>query len=109
LIGKSAGLWYTGAEEGSNATFGHPKRNGKLTELSIYNGTLRCYQGTRGSNLQRLLTQEQDAVLQRERSMLEELRLLLARLHAAEADLALLKASANQMQELSMPCWANGC
>jgi small GTP-binding protein len=50
--------------------------------------------------LQRLLTQEQDEVLQRERSMLEELRLRLARLHAAEADLALLKTSANQMQEL---------
>ena len=34
--------------------------------------------------------------------MLEELRLLLARLHAAESDLALLKASAHQMQELFM-------
>ena len=34
--------------------------------------------------------------------MLEELRLLLARLHAAEADLALLKASNAQMQELFM-------
>lgn len=52
--------------------------------------------------MQRLLTQEQDEVLQRERSLLEELRLLLARLHAAEADLALLKASHAQMQELFM-------
>jgi len=34
--------------------------------------------------------------------MLEELRLLLARLHAAASDLALLKASAHQMQELFM-------
>ena len=34
--------------------------------------------------------------------MLEELRLLLARLHAAEPDLALLKSSASQMQELFM-------
>lgn len=50
--------------------------------------------------MQRLLTQEQDELLQRERSMLEELRLLLARVDATEADLALLKTSTNQMKDL---------
>lgn len=50
--------------------------------------------------MQRLLTQEQDELLQRERAMLEELRLLLARVNATEQDLALLKNGANQMKDL---------
>lgn len=50
--------------------------------------------------MQRLLTQEQDELLQRERAMLEELRLLLARMNATEQDLTLLKTSANQMKDL---------
>jgi len=50
--------------------------------------------------LQRLLTHGEDTLLQRERLLLEELRVLLARLDASEQDLALLKASARQMEEL---------
>lgn len=51
-------------------------------------------------SLQRLLTHGEDTLLQRERLLLEELRVLLARLDASEQDLALLKASARQMEEL---------
>lgn len=50
--------------------------------------------------MQRLLTHGEDTLLQRERLLLEELRVLLARLDASEQDLALLKASARQMEEL---------
>ncbi len=50
--------------------------------------------------MQRLLTHEEDKLLQRERSLLEELRILIARLGGAEADLKLLKASSRQMEEL---------
>ncbi len=50
--------------------------------------------------MQRLLTHEEDKLLQRERLLLEELRILIARLGATEADLNLLKASSRQMEEL---------
>jgi len=50
--------------------------------------------------LQRLLTHEEDKLLQSERALLEELRILIARLSATEADVKLLKASARQMEEL---------
>lgn len=50
--------------------------------------------------MQRLLTHEEDKLLQRERSLLEELRVLLARLDATEPDLTLLKTSVRQMEEL---------
>ncbi|MEZ4733560.1 MAG: dynamin family protein [Caldilineaceae bacterium] len=50
--------------------------------------------------MQRLLTHEEDNLLQRERLLLEELRVILARLDASEQDLALLKASTRQMEEL---------
>ncbi|MCX6046496.1 MAG: dynamin family protein [Chloroflexi bacterium] len=49
--------------------------------------------------MQRLLTQEQDQLLRQERDLLEELRVHLARLDAAEEDLALLKRSLQQMDE----------
>ena len=50
--------------------------------------------------MQRLLTHEEDKLLQSERALLEELRILIARLSATEADVKLLKASARQMEEL---------
>jgi small GTP-binding protein len=50
--------------------------------------------------LQRLLTPEQDQLLRAERSLLEELRVLLARIEAPEADLELLKGSLRQLEEL---------
>jgi small GTP-binding protein len=49
--------------------------------------------------LQRLLSPEQDQLLRQERSLLEELRVQLARLEATEEDLALLKRSLQQMEE----------
>jgi small GTP-binding protein len=49
--------------------------------------------------LQRLLSPEQDQLLRQERSVLEELRVQLARLEAPEADMALLKRSLQQMEE----------
>ncbi len=50
--------------------------------------------------LQRLVTHEQDQLLRQERSLLEDLRVHLARLDAPEADLALLKRTLQQMEEL---------
>ena len=50
--------------------------------------------------MQRLLTPEQDELLQGERTFLQELRVLIARLDASEQDLALLKTSLRQMDEL---------
>jgi len=49
--------------------------------------------------LQRLLTKEHDELLRRERSLLEDLRIHLARLSAAEEDLELLKQSLQQLEE----------
>lgn len=49
--------------------------------------------------MQRLLTREQDELLRQERDKLEELRVCLARLAAAEDDLDLLKRSLQQMEE----------
>jgi len=50
--------------------------------------------------MQRLLTVEHDDLLRRERSLLEELRVNLARLNASEEDLELLKRSLAQLEEL---------
>jgi small GTP-binding protein len=50
--------------------------------------------------LQRILTVEQDQLIRRERSLLEDLRVLLVRLGAPEADLALLKRALHQLDEL---------
>jgi small GTP-binding protein len=50
--------------------------------------------------LQRVLTDEQDQLLRRERSLLDELRLLLVRLDAPEEDLDLLKQALHQLDEL---------
>lgn len=50
--------------------------------------------------MQRLLTQEHDALLRRERALLDELRVHLARLNAGDDDLALLKRSLTQLEEL---------
>ncbi|MCB0157180.1 MAG: dynamin family protein, partial [Caldilineaceae bacterium] len=50
--------------------------------------------------LQRLLTQETDELLRRERALLEGLRVHIARLDAREEDLALLKRSLAQLDEL---------
>jgi small GTP-binding protein len=50
--------------------------------------------------LQRLLTHEQDQVLRRERSLLDTLRVHLARLDAPEEDLELLKRGLSQLEEL---------
>lgn len=50
--------------------------------------------------MQRLLSQEQDQLLRQERSLLDDLRVQLARLEAPEADLALLKRSLEQIEEL---------
>lgn len=49
--------------------------------------------------MQRLLTREQDELLQNERSLLEELRVHLSRLDATDDDLDLLKQSLKQLEE----------
>ncbi|MEZ4706448.1 MAG: dynamin family protein [Caldilineaceae bacterium] len=49
--------------------------------------------------MQRLLTREQDELLRRERSLLEELRVHLSRLDATDDDLDLLKQSLKQLEE----------
>jgi small GTP-binding protein len=51
-------------------------------------------------SLQRVLNQEQDQILRGERSLLEDLRVLLVRLGAPEEDLALLKTALQQLDEL---------
>ena len=50
--------------------------------------------------LQRLLSTEQQQTLRQERSLLEEILVLLARLDAEDADVALLKRSLEQLDEL---------
>ncbi|WP_298981949.1 dynamin family protein [Caldilinea sp.] len=50
--------------------------------------------------MQRILTAEQDQILRRERSVLEDLRVLLARLGATDDDVQLLKRSREQLDEL---------
>ena len=50
--------------------------------------------------MQRLLTQEHDAALRKERALLEQLRVHLARLDATQEDLDLLKRSLDQLDEL---------
>lgn len=50
--------------------------------------------------MQRLLTREQEQLLRRERDLLGELRVQLARLDAPQEDLELLKRSLQQMEEL---------
>ncbi len=50
--------------------------------------------------MQRILTAEQDQLMRRERSLLEDLRVLLVRLGAPEDDLALLKRAQHQLDEL---------
>lgn len=50
--------------------------------------------------MQRVLTHDQDQLLRRERSMLEDLRVLLVRLGAPEEDLDVLKRALNQLDEL---------
>ncbi|MCB0185412.1 MAG: dynamin family protein, partial [Caldilineaceae bacterium] len=53
-----------------------------------------------GSPLQRVLTASQEKLLQQERTMLEELRVQLARLGALDDDLTLLKQAQQQMDDL---------
>ncbi|MCB9139820.1 MAG: dynamin family protein [Caldilineaceae bacterium] len=50
--------------------------------------------------MQRILTKTQDDLLRRERALLEELRVHFARLDASDDDLALLKRSLQQLDEL---------
>ncbi len=50
--------------------------------------------------MQRVLTQTQEELLQYERSVIEELRVQLARLNAVEEDLTLLKQAQQQMEDL---------
>jgi len=50
--------------------------------------------------VQRVLTQDQDQLLRRERSLLEDLRVLLVRLGAPDEDLDVLKRARNQLDEL---------
>ena len=52
------------------------------------------------SALQRLITQEYDQLLRRERALLENLRVYLTRLDAPEDDLALLQRSLRQLEEM---------
>ena len=49
--------------------------------------------------MQRVFTQEHDQIIRQERSLLEELRVQLARLEASEDDLELLKTSLTQLDE----------
>ncbi len=50
--------------------------------------------------MQRVLTPTQEALLQRERALIEELRVQLTRLGALDEDLALLKQARQQMEDL---------
>ncbi len=50
--------------------------------------------------MQRILSAEQDKLIRRERSLLEDLRVLLVRLGAPDDDLAMLKRSLHQLDEL---------
>jgi small GTP-binding protein len=50
--------------------------------------------------LQRILNAEQDKLIRRERSLLEDLRVLLVRIGAPDDDLAMLKRSLTQLDEL---------
>ena len=50
--------------------------------------------------MQRVLTAEQDQLIRRERSLLEDLRVLLVRLGAPDDDLAMLKRTMHQLDEL---------
>ena len=50
--------------------------------------------------MQRILNAEQDQLIRRERSLLEDLRVLLVRLGAPDDDLALLKRALHQLDEL---------
>jgi len=50
--------------------------------------------------VQRILTAQQDQLIRRERSLLEDLRVLLVRLGAPDSELALLKRSLHQLDEL---------
>ncbi|MBO9393959.1 dynamin family protein [Caldilinea sp.] len=50
--------------------------------------------------MQRILTAEQDQILRRERSVLEDLRVLLVRLGATDDDVLLLKRAREQLDEL---------
>ena len=50
--------------------------------------------------MQRILTAEQDRLIRRERSPFEDLRWMLVRLGAPDDDLALLKRSLHQLDEL---------
>ena len=50
--------------------------------------------------MQRVLTREQDQLLRRERSLLEDLRVLLVRLGAPDEDLSRLKQALQQLDEL---------
>lgn len=50
--------------------------------------------------MQQVLTKTQEALLQRERTLLEDLRVYLARLGATDEDLALLQQTRQQMEEL---------
>ncbi len=50
--------------------------------------------------MQRILTAEQDKLIRRERSLIEDLRVLLVRLGAPDDDLAMLKRSLHQLDEL---------
>jgi small GTP-binding protein len=54
----------------------------------------------RKASLQRLLTPEQEKILRRERKLLDDLRVLLARLGAPEEDVALLHQAQEQLDEL---------
>ena len=60
----------------------------------------RCLPDDREQGVQRILTAEQDQLIRRERSLLEDLRVLLVRLGAPDDDLALLKRSLHQLDEL---------
>ena len=53
--------------------------------------------------MQRILTANQDKLLRRERQLLEELRVILARLEAPEDDLDLLKRCLSQFSPTTRP------
>jgi small GTP-binding protein len=62
-------------------------------KIAIEPSPLRC-------TLQRIITTEQEQLLRRERSLLDDLRVLLARLGAPDDDLELLKESLQRLDEL---------
>ena len=64
------------------------------------NRTPAVSQPTTSVTLQRLLSSEYDEVLRRERTLLEGLRVNLARLDASDEDLAVLQRSLRQIEEL---------